>query len=114
MTRFQDATTWGQIGDIRLWIDKQSPAPDTLQALGLRLHKMTEELGEVALAYSCVMGSDPRKGRSQTEGQLAQALCDAILAGQVALATLVDNPSAVFSQRLPAVHERSLGIVRRD
>jgi hypothetical protein len=114
MNRLQDATTWGQIGDIKLWVDKQSPAPNALQALGLRLLKITEELGEVSLAYSCVMGSAPRKGKSQTEGHLAQALCDAILAGQVALATLVDNRSAVFSQRLSAVHERSLGIVRRD
>lgn len=103
---------WPKIDDIVQWIDRQSPMPDPMQALGMRIHKITEELGEVAQAYVGVTAYNPRKGKSHTEADLKGELCDVVLTAMVALRTIEPDAGKAFAEHLDRVHERSLGVVR--
>lgn len=112
MTEQNGRPLWEQIDDIKRWLDKETPSTDPDKVLSMRMHKITEEVGEVAQAYVGVTGFNPRKGTSHTVQDLAKELCDVILTAQVALATVVDEPAEFFGGHLASVHERSLGIAR--
>ncbi|MFB7311749.1 hypothetical protein [Streptomyces sp. NPDC056192] len=72
-------SVWQQIVSIRRWIDKQSPVDDSLEALKTRVLTVGEEHGETCEALLATTTGDGH--------ELADALCDVILAAGVALCT---------------------------
>lgn len=102
-------TTWENIGRIVEWIDEQSPVDDPMQALSMRLHKITEELGEAAQAFIGATAYNPRKGQSHTVGDVKKELCDVILTAMVALRTIDADAGDTFTENLQRVADRSQG-----
>lgn len=77
-TKSAEDLLWGQIGDIKRWIDQQSPV-DADTALRMRIVKIGEEFGEVCEAL--LAPGPPNKP------ELIKELCDVILTAGVALCT---------------------------
>lgn len=71
-------TPWNQIGDIKRWIDQQSPVDDAT-ALTMRVMKIGEEYGE---ACEALLAPGP-----EDKPELVKELCDVILTAAVALHT---------------------------
>ncbi|MEU7302640.1 hypothetical protein [Streptomyces sp. NPDC007206] len=72
----------------------------------MRLLKVTEEAGEAAAAYIGMTGQNPRKGVTHTCADVADELCDAIIAAAVALHSFTAHPPAVLDAKLHAAARR--------
>jgi len=72
----------------------------------MRLLKVTEEAGEAAAAYVGVTGQNPRKGVTHTPAEVADELCDVIIAAAVALHAFTATPHAVLNAKLHAAARR--------
>ncbi|MEV7389527.1 MazG-like family protein [Streptomyces sp. NPDC091215] len=72
----------------------------------MRLLKVTEEAGEATAAYIGMTGQNPRKGISHTTADVADELCDVIIAATVALHSFTDTPAADLTAKLDAVARR--------
>ncbi|MEU9345235.1 MazG-like family protein [Streptomyces sp. NPDC048278] len=72
----------------------------------MRLMKVTEEAGEASAAYIGMTGQNPRKGISHTTADVADELCDVIIAATVALHSFSDTPAADLTAKLDAVARR--------
>jgi NTP pyrophosphatase (non-canonical NTP hydrolase) len=92
---------WAAVARLTAWLDDHngSSTPET----ALRLLKVSEEAGEVASAWIGVTGQNPRKGETHTVDDVADELCDVIVAAMVALTTLKQDPAAHFARKLAAV-----------
>lgn len=102
-----DSATWTTIDRLVEWLDAHdSNSPEVTRLL--RVLKLQEETGEVAEAVHGAMGSNPRKGASHTWTDVEKELCDVILTGMVALATVNPDAGKVFGHHLQRVAERSL------
>ncbi|MFF2374878.1 MazG-like family protein [Streptomyces xiamenensis] len=102
-----DSATWATVNRLVDWLDTHSThTPETARLL--RVLKIQEEAGEVAEAIHGAMNGNPRKGQSKTWSDVEAELCDVILTGMVALATLSSDPARTFDTHLSHVAERSL------
>ncbi|MDQ0598922.1 hypothetical protein QF037_003267 [Streptomyces canus] len=72
----------------------------------MRLMKVTEEAGEAAAAYIGVTGQNPRKGTTHTPADVADELCDVIIAAAVALHAFTAVPPVVLDAKLHAAAGR--------
>nr|WP_225860403.1 MazG-like family protein [Streptomyces triticiradicis] len=96
---------------LRAWLDADR-AHDGREGLLLRVLKLSEEVGEVAQAVIGATGQNPRKGVSHTWDDVRSELCDVVITAMVALRTLTPDAREVFTARLAAVADRSLGGTR--
>ncbi|MET9409540.1 MazG-like family protein [Streptomyces sp. NPDC002935] len=74
--------------------------------ISVRLLKVTEEAGEVAAAYIGMTGQNPRKGITHSRADVADELCDVIIAATVALHSFTDAAPAVLDAKLHAATQR--------
>jgi phosphoribosyl-ATP pyrophosphohydrolase len=72
----------------------------------MRLMKVVEEAGEASAAYIGMTGQNPRKGVTHTRADVADELCDVIIAATVALHAFTAHPPAVLDAKLHAVARR--------
>jgi len=72
----------------------------------MRLMKVVEEAGEASAAYIGMTGQNPRKGTTHTRADVADELCDVIIAATVALHAFTTTPPAVLDAKLHAVARR--------
>ncbi|MFJ9378614.1 MazG-like family protein [Streptomyces sp. NPDC101455] len=72
----------------------------------MRLMKVVEEAGEASAAYIGMTGQNPRKGVTHTPADVADELCDVIIAATVALHAFTTTPPAVLNAKLHAVARR--------
>ncbi|MEV4970610.1 MazG-like family protein [Streptomyces scopuliridis] len=96
---------WQTIRDLVAWIDSNNGRDQ--HEIAMRILKVTEEAGEVASAYIGMTGQNPRKGVTHTIQDVQDELCDVMLTASVALASLSDDPAAVFDAKLRKVAERA-------
>lgn len=99
---------WETVSRLVQWLDEGVDATPA-EARLLRLMKLQEEVGEVAQAVIGVTGANPRKGATHSWEDVQHEVCDVILTGMVALATLTPDAGRVFQERLEVVAARSLG-----
>ena len=74
--------------------------------IAMRLMKVIEEAGEVSAAYIGVTGQNPRKGVTHTRADVADELCDVIIAATVALHSFTTAPPAALDAKLHAAARR--------
>ncbi|MFG2959647.1 hypothetical protein ACGF5O_38730 [Streptomyces sp. NPDC048291] len=72
----------------------------------MRLMKVAEEAGEASAAYIGMTGQNPRKGISHTTADVANELCDVIIAATVALYSFTTTPAADLTAKLDTVARR--------
>ncbi|MFJ6901855.1 MazG-like family protein [Streptomyces hokutonensis] len=72
----------------------------------MRLMKVVEEAGEASAAYIGMTGQNPRKGVTHTRADVADELCDVIIAATVALHAFTTHPPAVLDAKLHAAARR--------
>ncbi|MCZ4125782.1 MazG-like family protein [Streptomyces sp. H39-S7] len=72
----------------------------------MRLIKVVEEAGEASAAYIGMTGQNPRKGTTHTRTDVADELCDVIIAAAVALHSFTATPPAVLEAKLNAAARR--------
>ncbi|WP_070015576.1 MazG-like family protein [Streptomyces nanshensis] len=97
---------WAAIGRLVEWLDSANGQGE--QETAMRLMKLAEESGEVMEAYIGARGQNPRKGRTHTQADVAEELCDVILTAAVALHRFTDEPARVLDERIRTVARRSL------
>ncbi|MEU7149144.1 MazG-like family protein [Streptomyces sp. NPDC045456] len=95
---------WPAIRGFVAWLDEKNGRSP--QEIALRILKISEEVGEVAQAYIGMTGQNPRKGVTHTREDVADELCDVAITALTALASLVDEPEAVFAAHLGRVQQR--------
>jgi NTP pyrophosphatase (non-canonical NTP hydrolase) len=95
------ADPWPTIARLTAWLDDRNGS-STHEAT-MRLLKVQEEAGEVAAAWIGVTGQNPRKGVTHTPGDVADELCDVIVAAMVALATLKADPAGHFAAKVQQI-----------
>ncbi|MGA5452380.1 MazG-like family protein [Streptomyces umbrinus] len=76
------------------------------QETAMRLLKVVEEAGEASAAYIGLTGQNPRKGVTHTPRDVADELCDVIIAAAVALHAFSAAPPAVLDAKLHASARR--------
>ena len=97
---------WATVHHLVDWIDEANGR--TPHEVAMRILKVTEEAGEVASAYIGMTGQNPRKGVTHTAEDVADELCDVILAAAVALVSVTDGEAeAVLSAKLAKVAARA-------
>jgi NTP pyrophosphatase (non-canonical NTP hydrolase) len=97
---------WKTVQGLVVWLDDANGR--TPQEVALRILKVTEEAGEVASAYVGMTGQNPRKGVTHDRHDVANELCDVILAAAVALASVTDeDPQLVLDAKLLKVAKRA-------
>jgi hypothetical protein len=74
--------------------------------IAMRLLKVMEEAGEATAAYIGTTGQNPRKGTTHTRADVADELCDVIIAATVALHAFTTRPPAVLDAKLHAAARR--------
>ncbi|MFI5805654.1 MazG-like family protein [Streptomyces sp. NPDC051561] len=98
------AVLWPLTGRIAAVLDTANGTDGTETAL--RLLKVVEEAGEASAAYIGVTGQNPRKGVTHNRHDVAQELCDVIIAAAVALHSFTTAPAAVLDAKLYAAARR--------
>jgi hypothetical protein len=93
-------------------VDMFNDEPDSHET-AMRLLKVAEEAGEVSSAYIGMTGQNPRKGTTHTPADVADELCDVIIAAAVALRSFTTDPAAVLDAKLHAAARR-LGAAPED
>jgi NTP pyrophosphatase (non-canonical NTP hydrolase) len=96
---------WSTIRGLVAWLDASNGGSDA--EIGLRILKLSEEVGEVAQAWIGVQGQNPRKGVTHTHVDVQDELCDVIVTAAVALASIAGNPGDVLDAKLAKVAARS-------
>lgn len=105
------ADPWPTVAALHRWLaGKQGTGSE---AVGMRLFKLNEEIGEVANAYFGMRGDNPRKGETHAATDVADELCDVALTAMVALLDFTGDPAGHFAGRLAAVAARA-GVVADD
>ncbi|MFF8100111.1 MazG-like family protein [Streptomyces sp. NPDC016640] len=96
---------WSTIQGLVAWLDRENGRSDS--EIGLRILKLSEEVGEVAQAWIGVRGQNPRKGITHSTADVADELCDVIVTAAVALASISDDPAAHLDGKLAKIAARS-------
>lgn len=102
------AEQWITIKCLVAWLDAENGRSD--DEVGLRILKLTEEIGEVAQAWIGVQGQNPRKGVTHTTIDVQDELVDVMVTAAVALASLTDNPAAVLDAKLQQIAAARVGV----
>jgi NTP pyrophosphatase (non-canonical NTP hydrolase) len=92
---------WGTIARLVQWLDDANNRTD--QEIGLRILKLSEEVGEVSQAWIGAMGQNPRKGYTHTVADVADELVDVIVTAMVALTSISDTPEHHFAQKIQKI-----------
>ena len=102
---------WDHVARTVAWLDAANGRGPHETAM--RVMKITEEAGEAVAAYIGAVGANPRKGVNASQDDLADELCDVVLAALVALATVTGGTPqaesrlaahvAAFAVRLRAI-----------
>jgi NTP pyrophosphatase (non-canonical NTP hydrolase) len=95
---------WTVVRDLVGWLDASNGEGEHETAM--RLLKLTEETGEVMRAYIGATGQNPRKGVTHTARDVAEELCDVIVAAMVALHRFAPDPAAALDVKLTVVADR--------
>lgn len=98
--------TWVTIGGLVTWLDTEAAAAGDTARL-LRILKMYEETGEVCGALEDVTAPAPAHGSGHTWEDVQTEVCDVIVTGMVALATLTPVPAALVNERVRALTGQS-------
>jgi len=97
---------WATIHQLVDWIDRANGRSP--HEVAMRILKVTEEAGEVASAYIGMTGQNPRKGVTHSREDVADELCDVILAAAVALVSVADGKAeGILSEKLAKVAARA-------
>lgn len=96
---------WSTIRGLVAWLDASNGRSDA--EIGLRILKLSEEVGEVAQAWIGVQGQNPRKGVTHSRADVADELCDVIVTAAVALASIAGEPAVHLDAKLAKVAARS-------
>lgn len=99
------ADPWPEITALVAWLDKSNGTSDHETAM--RLMKLSEETGEVMQAYIGMTGQNPRKGVTHSRADVADELCDVIVAAMVALYGYTDRPAGVLAAKVQRITERA-------
>ncbi|MEU0991474.1 MazG-like family protein [Streptomyces sp. NPDC005953] len=99
---------WDRVRRLKEWLDAEAVPTAAGDARLLRVLKIGEEYGEVAQALHGVLGANPRKGFSHTWQDVEKELCDVIVTGMVALATISPNSQELLAERLRHLVARAL------
>lgn len=92
---------WKTVTDLVAWLDSINGRDQ--EEIGLRILKLTEEVGEVAQAWIGVVGQNPRKGVTHSACDVRDELVDVMVTAAVALASLTDDPAAVLDAKLQQI-----------
>ena len=95
---------WPHVRRVVAWLDDHNGTGPHETAL--RLLKLTEEAGEAMAAYIGMTGQNPRKNITHTTADVADELCDVIIAATVALHAFTDTPGPDLTAKLDAVARR--------
>ncbi|NGN63143.1 hypothetical protein G5C51_04375 [Streptomyces sp. A7024] len=95
---------WPITGRIVAALDAANGTSEHEQAM--RLLKVSEEAGEAATAYIGMTGQNPRKGITHVPADVADELCDVIIAASVALHAVTGDPRAALEAKLFAAQLR--------
>lgn len=98
------AVLWPVTGRITAALNAANGSGEHERAM--RLLKVSEEAGEMAAAYIGMTGQNPRKGTTHTPADVADELCDVIIAAAVALHAFTTSPPAVLEAKLHAAARR--------
>jgi NTP pyrophosphatase (non-canonical NTP hydrolase) len=98
--------TFATVRQLVDWLDRVNGTSDHETAM--RLMKITEESGEVMQAYAGTLGQNPRKGITHTRADVADEICDVIVASMVALHQFTDDPEGHLARKLQRIAIRSL------
>ncbi|MGW2366350.1 hypothetical protein ACWCZ5_12295 [Streptomyces sp. NPDC001667] len=98
------AVLWPITDRITVALDQANGAGEHETAM--RLLKVSEEAGEAAAAYIGMTGQNPRKGTTYTPVDVADELCDVIIAAAVALHAFTTSPAALLDAKLHAAARR--------
>ncbi|WP_405673736.1 hypothetical protein OG848_31920 [Streptomyces canus] len=98
------AILWPVVGRIVTALNAANGTGDHERAM--RLIKVAEEAGEASAAYIGMTGQNPRKGTTHAPADVADELCDVIIAAAVALNAFSDAPAAVLTAKLDAAARR--------
>ncbi|MER5509538.1 MazG-like family protein [Streptomyces sp. NPDC002766] len=74
--------------------------------IAMRVLKVVEEAGETSAAYIGMTGQNPRKGTTHSRADVADELCDVIIAASVALHSFAPHPPAVLHSKLHTAARR--------
>ena len=97
---------WDQVARYVTWLDAANGrGPHETAA---RVMKIVEETGEAVAAYIGTTGTNPRKGVTATDDDLAGELCDVVLAALVALATITGGTPQAESRLARHVAARAI------
>ena len=96
---------WSTIRSLVAWLDASNGRSDA--EIGLRILKLSEEVGEAAQAWIGVQGQNPRKGVTHSRADVADELCDVIVTAAVALASIAGEPALHLDAKLAKVAARS-------
>jgi hypothetical protein len=82
--------------------------------IAMRVLKVVEEAGEASAAYIGMTGQNPRKGTTHSRADVADELCDVIIAASVALHSFTTHPPAVLDSKLHSAARRLHAIAQPD
>lgn len=103
-----DAVIWQTAQQSRRWLDEQNGHDQ--QELTMRILKISEEVGEVAKAWTGVTGQNPRKGVTHELQDVADELGDVAFTALVAAASLGFDPRQVLAGIASKVRDRLAGL----
>jgi NTP pyrophosphatase (non-canonical NTP hydrolase) len=96
---------WSTIRSLVTWLDENNGRSDA--EIGLRILKLSEEVGEVAQAWIGYTGQNPRKGVTHEREDVVAELCDVMVTAAVALASVAISPQDVFDAKLAKIAARA-------
>ena len=97
---------WDHVARTVAWLDAANGHGPHETAV--RVMKIAEETGEAVAAYIGTTGTNPRKGVTATDDDLADELCDVVLAALIALATITGGTPQAESRLARHVAARAI------
>jgi hypothetical protein len=95
---------WLHVRSIVTWLNARNGKSEHETAM--RLIKVAEEAGEASAAYIGTQGQNPRKGITHTPADVADELCDVIVAAMVALHSFTRHPEHTLNTKIDDVLAR--------
>ncbi|MEU6768554.1 MazG-like family protein [Streptomyces sp. NPDC046853] len=100
---------WKAIFRLVGWLDRVNGRDQ--QEIGLRLLKLSEEVGEVSQAWIGHTGQNPRKGVTHSRADVCDELVDVMVTAAVALVSIADgNPDDMVAAKLAKIEARSMAV----
>jgi NTP pyrophosphatase (non-canonical NTP hydrolase) len=99
---------FADVRDITAWLDRSNPAGPHEDSM--RVLKLVEEAGEAAAAYIGMVGQNPRKGVTHTQGDLLNELADVALTALCAMQHFTQDAAvtrAVLASKVAGIMARS-------